>query len=93
MLSSSWPIHRIDINNTFLHGDFDFLVYMHQPPGFSSTDTSLVCRLNKAIYGLKQAPRSWFQKLSTTLVRMGFHPPKVISQCLLVSHLLTQFFY
>jgi len=75
-LSSSWPIHQIDINNAFLHGDFDFPVYMQQPLGFSSTDSSLVCRLNKAIYGLKQAPRSWFQKLSTTLVRMGFSSSK-----------------
>jgi len=75
-LSSSWPIHQIDINNAFLHDDLNFLVYMHQPPGFSSTDSSLVCRLNKAIYGLKQAPQSWFKKLSTTLVRMGFSSSK-----------------
>jgi len=75
-LSSSWPIHHIDINNAFLHCDLDFLVYMHQPPRFSSTDSSLVCRLNKAIYGLKQAPQSWFQNLSTTLVRMGFSSSK-----------------
>ena len=75
-LSSSWPIHQIDINNACLHGDLDFPVYMHQPLGFSSTNSSLVCCLNKAIYGLKQAPRSWFQKLSTTFVRMGFSSSK-----------------
>jgi len=57
-LSSSWPIDQIDIKNDFLHGVLDFPVYMQQPPGFTSFDTSLVYCLNKAIYGLKQAPRS-----------------------------------
>jgi len=50
---------------------------MQQPHGFTSSDKSLVFRLNKAIYGLKQAPRSWFHKLSTTtLVCMGFSSSK-----------------
>ena len=44
---------------------------MQQPPGFS-TDSTLVCRLNNAKYGLKQAPHAWFQKLSTTLLHLGF---------------------
>ena len=70
-LTSRWPIHQIDINNAYLHGDLSSSVYMQQPPGFS-TDPTLVCRLNKAIYGLKQAPRAWFEKLSTTLLRLGF---------------------
>jgi len=63
--------YQIDINNAFLHGDLSPPVYMQQPPGFS-TDSTLVCRLNKAIYGLKQAHRTWFQKLSTTLLHLGF---------------------
>jgi len=75
-LSSKWPIHHIDINSAFLHGDLDSPVYMQQPPGLSSTNPSLVCRLNKAIYELKQAPCSWFQKLTNTLLCMGFVPSK-----------------
>jgi len=71
------PIHQIDINNAFLHDDLDFPVYMHQPPGFTSPDTSLICRLNKAIYCLKEALHSWFQKIFTTLVRMGFSSSKI----------------
>jgi len=61
-LTSRWPIHQIDINNAFLHGELSSLVYMQQPPGFS-TDSTLVYQLNKAIYGLKQAPHACFQKL------------------------------
>lgn len=49
---------------------------MSQPPGFSKGDSSLVCKLHKAIYGLKQAPRAWFAKLSQTLVSLSFHSTK-----------------
>jgi len=71
-LSSQWPIHQIDINNAFLCGDLDETVYMQQPPGFVSKDSTLVCKQTKAIYGLKQAPHSWFHKLSQTLPSFGF---------------------
>jgi len=47
---------------------------MSQPPGFETGDSNTVCKLTKALYGLKQAPRSWFHKLSTTLISLGFHP-------------------
>lgn len=35
---------------------------MVQPPGFSSSNKTLVCRLNKALYGLKQAPCAWYER-------------------------------
>jgi len=52
-------MRQIDVNNAFLNGDLNELVYMRQPQGFNSSSNQ-VCRLNKAIYGLKQAPHAYF---------------------------------
>lgn len=50
---------------------------MEQPLGFRKYNTKqLVCKLNKAIYGPKQAPRVWFDKLKSTLVKMGYTSTK-----------------
>lgn len=49
---------------------------MLQPPGFEASDTSLVCKLNKALCGLKQAPRAWYERLTSTLLAFGFRSSK-----------------
>lgn len=46
---------------------------MEQPEGYRQNGSKLVCKLNKAIYGLKHAPRLWFEKLKTTLIKLGFN--------------------
>lgn len=45
---------------------------MQQPPGYESSDPTLVCKLLKAIYGLKEAPRAWNEKVFDFLMSIGF---------------------
>ena len=46
---------------------------MEQPEGYiSASHPSAICKLHRALYGLKQAPRAWFDKLRSTLLKLGF---------------------
>lgn len=69
---NNWPVHQMDVQNAFLHGDLEEEVYMKPPPGFHTTDDKKVCRLRKSLYGLKQSPRCWFGKLTISLREYGF---------------------
>lgn len=80
-LARGWPVRQLDINNAFLNGILKEDIYMEQPPGFdqSTTNSSLVCKLHKAIYELKQAPRAWFERLNDFLTSLGFLSSKADS--------------
>ena len=57
-------------------------MYMKLPEGVIS-QTSQVCKLNKAIYGLKQAARCWFKTFEKILKEKGFESSSV-DRCIYV---------
>ena len=59
-LSRSWPVHQLDVKNTFVHGTLSETVCCTQSSGFKDpAHPNYVCQLNRSLYGLKQAPRAW----------------------------------
>lgn len=75
-LTYGWPLQQIDVNNVFLNDLLDEEIYMVQPPGFTDSNKTLVCKLNKALYGLKQGPRAWYERLHAALLQFGFTSSK-----------------
>ncbi|GJR06960.1 ribonuclease H-like domain-containing protein [Tanacetum coccineum] len=75
VVSMSWPVFQLDVNNAFLYGDLEEVVFMKPPKGYFPSDNK-VCRLKKSLYGLKQAPRQWNAKLTCTLIENRFSQSK-----------------
>ncbi|XP_039158545.1 jacalin-related lectin 9-like [Eucalyptus grandis] len=74
--SRNWPLHQMDVNNAFLHGDLDEEIYMELPQGLRRQGESRVCHLRKSLYGLKQASRQWYAKFTAALTNTGFQHSK-----------------
>ncbi|GJW49543.1 ribonuclease H-like domain-containing protein [Tanacetum coccineum] len=70
-----WLVFQLDVNNAFLYGDLEEVVYINPPEEYFPSDNK-VCRLKKSLYGLKQAPRQWNAKLTSTLIENGFSQSK-----------------
>ncbi|KAK3010081.1 hypothetical protein RJ639_012252 [Escallonia herrerae] len=59
----------MDVNKTFLNGDFEGKVYMEQLEGFISPEQEYkVCKLMRSLYGLKQAPKNWHEKFRSVML-------------------------
>ena len=68
-----FKVYQMDVKSAFLNGILEEKVYIEQLEGFvDKNNKNMVCRLHKALYGLKQAPRSWYERLHTYLVKIGF---------------------
>lgn len=49
--SRAWPIHQLDVKNTFFHGHLEETVYCQQPPSFVDPSApDAVCLLQKLLY-------------------------------------------
>lgn len=42
----NWPLHQLDIKNTFLRCNLQEKVYIKQPPDFIAQESSKVCRIH-----------------------------------------------
>ena len=83
-----WHAEIIDVETAFLYGDLEEEIYLKIPDGLQeikgNADKNEDCLLlNHALYGLVQAARSWWLKLTTTLLTLGFCRCK-IDPCLLI---------
>ncbi|GJT31296.1 ribonuclease H-like domain-containing protein [Tanacetum coccineum] len=76
VVSNSWHVFQLDVNNAFLYGDLDETVYIKPPKGYFPSGNK-VCRLKKSLYGLKQAPRKWNAKLTFALIENRFSQSKI----------------
>ena len=66
-------LEQLDVKTTFLHGELEEVIYMHQPKGFVVLGAETqVCRPRKSLYGLKQSPRQWIKKFDSYMLRIGY---------------------
>ena len=87
VVTRGWQIQQVDINNAFVNGDFQEVVYMHQPEGFVNTSSPThLCQLKKALYDLRQAPRAWYDKLRAVLLTWGFKNSVAESSLFYLNH-------
>jgi hypothetical protein len=66
-------LEQLDVKTTFLHGDLEEEIYMHQPQGYEvKGKDNLVCKLKKSLYGLKQALRQWYLKFDRFMIEQSY---------------------
>jgi hypothetical protein len=77
VVSHNWCLCQLNVQNVFLHSVLEEEVYMRQLPRYcDASHPSFVCKLDKAIYSLKQAQTTWYSRLSSMLLQLGFQASK-----------------
>lgn len=73
----NWPLHQLDIKNTFLHDYLLEEVYMKQSTEFvAQGEHGKICHLKKSLYGLKQSLRACFDKFSEVILEFELKKSK-----------------
>lgn len=63
---------QLDVKSAFLNGTLKDPVFMYPPEGLDVQNSSLVCKLQKALYGLRQSPKCWNSLFNDNLMELGF---------------------
>ncbi|GJS23120.1 retrotransposon protein, putative, ty1-copia subclass [Tanacetum coccineum] len=67
-----YELEQLDVKTAFLHGNFEEIIYLRNPPGFEEGTGNKVCLLKKSLYGLKQSPRQWYKRFDVYMISNGF---------------------
>lgn len=66
-------LEQLDVKTTFLRGELEEQIHMHQPEGFKiEGKEDHVCLLKKFLYGLKQSPRQWYKRFDSFMLGHGY---------------------
>ena len=70
---NGWILHQMDVKSAFLNGFLEEEIFVEQPEGFvCQGQEDKVYRLIKALYGCRQAPRTWYSRIDTHMLNLGF---------------------
>ena len=92
-VTKDWKIQQLDVNNVFLNGKLQEVVFMSQPEGFvDPKNPEYVCKLHKALYRLKQAPCAWLKNYELLYSKGVSNTQRLTRHCFYIVKVVTLFF-